>query len=78
MSGIKILYKKVEKKTIDDYIILDTIGKGAFGKVKLGIHKPTNQEVAIKIYEKKNFICPEDLLNFKKEISILKKVIIQI
>ncbi len=74
MSGIKILYKKVEKKTIDDYIILDTIGKGAFGKVKLGIHKPTNQEVAIKIYEKRNFICPEDLLNFKKEISILKKV----
>ena len=74
MSEFKILYKSEDKKTIDDYIILETIGKGAFGKVKLGIHKPTNQEVAIKIYEKKNFIFPNDIINFKKEISILKKV----
>ena len=42
MSEFKILYKSADKKTIDDYIILETIGKGAFGKVKLGIHKPTN------------------------------------
>ena len=68
-----ILYKNEEKNTIDDYIILETIGEGTFGKVKLGIHKPTKQEVAIKILEKKNFISPKDLQNFKKEISILKK-----
>jgi 5'-AMP-activated protein kinase catalytic alpha subunit len=29
-----------------------TIGEGTFGKVKSAIHKPTNQQVAIKILEK--------------------------
>ena len=74
MSKTKILYKNVEKMEIDEYIILETIGEGTFGKVKLGIHKPTKQEVAIKIYEKKNFISSKNLFLFKKEISILKKL----
>jgi serine/threonine protein kinase len=29
-----------------------TIGEGTFGKVKSALHKPTNQNVAIKILEK--------------------------
>ena len=62
-----------DKNNIDDYLILETLGEGAFGKVKLAIHKPTNQEVAIKIFEKKNFNSTNDLLYFKNEISILKK-----
>ena len=70
MSETKIF----EKILIEDYILLETIGKGTFGKVKLGIHKPTKQEVAIKIFEKKNFTSSKDLLYFKKEISILKKL----
>ena len=36
-------------KELDDYIIQTTIGKGTFGKVNLGIHKLTNEAVAIKI-----------------------------
>jgi 5'-AMP-activated protein kinase catalytic alpha subunit len=32
---------------------LKTIGEGTFGKVKLGIHIPTNEQVAIKILDKK-------------------------
>ena len=70
MSETKIF----DKILIDDYILLETIGKGTFGKVKLGIHKPTKQEVAVKIFEKKNFTSSKDLLYFKKEISILKKL----
>lgn len=29
-----------------------TIGKGTFGKVKLGVHELTNERVAVKILEK--------------------------
>ena len=74
MSNTKLLYKNEDNILIEDYILLETIGEGAFGKVKLGIHKPTKQEVAIKIFEKKNLSSPQDLLVFKKEISILKKL----
>ena len=38
---------------IGNYIMGKTIGKGTFGKVKLGVHKQTQEKVAIKILEKK-------------------------
>jgi 5'-AMP-activated protein kinase catalytic alpha subunit len=40
-------------KKIGNYTIMKTIGEGTFGKVKLGIHIPTQEKVAIKILEKK-------------------------
>ena len=48
-------------KTLGDYIIKQTIGKGTFSKVKLGINKTTNQKVAIKILEKCKIVEKEDL-----------------
>ena len=41
---------------INNYMIKQTIGKGTFGKVKLGIHIPTNEKVAIKILEKNKMV----------------------
>ncbi|ORY06790.1 Pkinase-domain-containing protein [Neocallimastix californiae] len=38
--------------SIGGYYIGKTLGKGSFGKVKLGIHKLTGQKVAIKIVDK--------------------------
>jgi len=38
--------------SIGSYHIGKTLGKGSFGKVKLGIHKLTGQKVAIKIVDK--------------------------
>ena len=38
---------------IGNYLIKKTLGKGTFGKVKLGIYLPKNKKVAIKILEKK-------------------------
>lgn len=35
--------------TLSDFVMTSMIGKGAFSKVYRAIHKPTNQEVAIKI-----------------------------
>lgn len=38
--------------TLDYYKFLKLIGKGAFGKVTLGIHKLTGKQVAIKTVDK--------------------------
>ena len=62
-----------EEKNVGDYTILKTIGEGTFGKVKLGIHKPTNEQVAIKIFEKTKFHSENDISRMKKEILFLKK-----
>ena len=42
-----------EYNEINNYILKEDIGKGNFGKVKLGIYKQTNEEFAIKIINKK-------------------------
>ena len=58
-------------KTIDDYIIKETIGKGTFSTVKLGEHIKTKQKVAIKILNKEKIKEEEDLVRIKREIKIL-------
>lgn len=60
---------------IGDYIVKETLGEGAFGKVKLGIHIPTNEKVAIKILNKKKMLeLSGDITKIQKEINILKKM----
>jgi len=65
-------------KLINDYEILEELGRGEHGKVKLGRHVVTNQRVAIKIvqrYSKRRRLGklgnPEDKV--KREVAILKK-----
>ena len=41
--------QKSNRREFGEYIIGKTLGEGTFGKVKLGIHKGTGQNVAIKI-----------------------------
>jgi len=51
----KIFIKKNKKcptTTLDFYKFVKLIGKGAFGKVTLGIHKLTGKYVAIKAIDK--------------------------
>ena len=43
----------MQNNFLSDYIILQTIGKGTFSVVKLGINKKTKEKVAIKILKKK-------------------------
>ena len=59
---------------LSDYIIKETIGKGTFSIVKLGINKKTNEKVAIKILKKSKIIHKEDVERIEREISILKKL----
>ncbi len=43
---------QVPETTLDYYKFTKLIGKGAFGKVTLGIHKLTGKQVAIKTVDK--------------------------
>ena len=55
----------------DFYEMVDDIGEGKFGLVKLGIHKSTHQRVAIKII-KKSQMKDNDAELVKSEIDIMK------
>lgn len=56
----------------DVYEIGDTLGRGAFSVVKLGRHKVTGNEFAIKVINKKSGKMSSEAL--EKEIKIFKKV----
>ena len=58
-----------------NYILEETLGEGAFGKVKRAVHTKTNEKVAIKILDKTTMKEEEDDYNrLIKEINILKKL----
>ena len=59
-------------KFSDFYEIKEVIGKGKFGVVNLGIHKKTQQQVAVKIINKDSIKTVEDKELVRIEIGILK------
>ena len=62
------------KNKIDDYTIIKEIGIGAYAVVKQAIHKPTNKEYAIKIYEKIKLLDIQKKNSVKREIAILASI----
>ena len=66
------LRQKRTQTILSDYETKETIGKGTFSTVKLGIKKSTRERVAIKILEKSKIINKDDLQRVKREINILK------
>ncbi|EGR31880.1 protein kinase domain protein [Ichthyophthirius multifiliis] len=62
------------QQQVGNFIIGKTIGKGTFGKVKLGIHKITNEKVAVKILDKNKIIDNTDKKRLQREIQILRKI----
>jgi 5'-AMP-activated protein kinase catalytic alpha subunit len=50
------------------------LGKGTFGKVKVGTHILTGEKVAVKILEKDKIIDVSDVERVAREIHILKIV----
>lgn len=56
------------------YIILRTLGKGSFGKVKEAIHVLSGEKIAIKILEKMKIKKEDDNVRIRREINILSKV----
>ena len=65
--------KKPKRK--GPYVLGPTLGEGAFAKVKVATQINTKEKTAIKILDKSRLLEDEnDILRFKKEISILKKL----
>jgi serine/threonine protein kinase len=62
------------KKFKEDYIIGKQIGQGAYATVRIGVHKPTNTKVAIKIYEKVKIMDPMRSRSVKREIKLMQRI----
>ena len=60
--------------TIGDYTVGKNIGEGTFGKVKIGVHNRTGENVAIKILEKSRICDVADVERVAREIHILKLI----
>jgi serine/threonine protein kinase len=73
MENFILLIKKTLKfsRFEEHYVIGKDLGKGQFGKVKLGINKTTREPVAIKRIKKLNFKS-KDFQMLKWEIDIFK------
>ena len=69
---IFVVQKRDKKK--GNYILGETIGEGAFAKVKLAKHIFTGEKVAIKILNKEIISKNSDIKKIKKEITILQKL----
>jgi len=59
---------------VGQYVLSKTIGKGTFGKVKLGVHNLTGEKVAVKILEKDKIQDVNDVERVAREIHILKLI----
>ena len=68
------LRKEIPVTSLDYYKFMKLIGKGAFGKVTLGIHKLSGKQVAIKTVDKS--LMKDDYQRKKvlQEVHLLKKV----
>ena len=75
-----IVSKRTKYKQKGNYILENTIGEGAFAKVKLGKHIITGEKVAIKILPKKNISSNSNensnnnINKIQKEINILRRL----
>ena len=69
----EILENKKTEVKIGNYLIKKTLGKGTFGKVKLGIYIPKNKKVAVKILEKRKLKEEDDIIRLKREFEMLSQ-----
>ena len=64
--------ERKEKRLGDRYVIQQSLGEGAFGKVKLAVDERTGEQVAIKIMEKARIAKDKMESQVKKEMVIMK------
>lgn len=63
--------QKAEQR-IGAYQIIRTLGEGSFGKVKLAVHRVTQQQVALKIIARKKLISRDMAGRVEREIEYLQ------
>ncbi|KAJ2085607.1 Protein kinase, partial [Coemansia sp. S142-1] len=60
------------KQTIGNYTVLQTLGTGSFGKVKLAVHSQTGHKVALKIIGRSKLAHSDMVGRVNREIQYLK------
>lgn len=66
--------KEGEKVTMDDFQMLEVIGKGSFGKVLLVRMKSTGKIYAMKILSKSTVVQRKQVMHTKAEKNILQQM----
>ena len=61
-------------KSVGKYDLHRTLGEGAYGKVKYGVNRETNEAVAVKILDKEKIQRQNMGAQIKKEILIMKMI----
>jgi protein-serine/threonine kinase len=54
------------------YLLLQTLGEGEFGKVKLGLHSLWGEEVAVKLIRRGNIDTSVRMSKVEREIEVLR------
>lgn len=54
------------------YLLLQTLGEGEFGKVKLGLHTTWGEEVAVKLIKRHNIDSAIRMSKVEREIEVLR------
>ena len=54
------------------YLLLQTLGEGEFGKVKLGLHTNWAEEVAVKLIKRNNIDSALRMSKVEREIEVLR------
>ena len=69
--------KRLEQpfSSCDFYTMSKTLGEGAYGKVKLGVHRITGEKVAVKTFEKSKLTEVQAQKRVAREVRILKALI---
>lgn len=57
---------------VGKYLMLDLLGEGAFGKVRLAVDERDGQQYAMKIMEKSHIKANELTLQVRREIAVMK------
>lgn len=60
--------------SLDHYAVGKLIGKGAFGKVNVGVHKLTEELTAMKLCERKRIVEVQAKKCLMQEVSVLKRL----
>ncbi|OZJ02239.1 hypothetical protein BZG36_04544 [Bifiguratus adelaidae] len=67
-------YRSRKQAMFGPYLLLQTVGEGEFGKVKLGIHVETGAETAVKLIKKEHVGTSSRLSKVEREILALRRV----
>lgn len=57
---------------VGKYLMLDVLGEGAFGKVRIAVDETDGQQYAIKIMEKSHIRANELTVQVRREIAVMK------